>query len=271
MFIRKWFMQSVMDTCEICTKDVGKDYCTDCEQIYCDNCKIMHLRMKSSHNHKFRSSQCEDQKNPFLCCDKHNSNYIYLCEKCDKPACRLCAESIHQGHSMANLSSSIAEKTENLLKILKTNSKKIHEAQNLTSKLQNEIAVFKDNCRTIENVVSERSRLLQSKLSKAFSVQWDRICQHTRAEKTNVAIFIENVNECSRKIEELTELHKEMKNERDIANLIQSLQSLEPKIMNIKIPKAPTISNIKLVTEPMNEEFDAKLYTLLGTLTFEPM
>ncbi|VDI80864.1 Hypothetical predicted protein [Mytilus galloprovincialis] len=231
----------------------------------------MHLRMKSSHNHKFRSSQCEDQKNQVSYCDKHNSNYIYLCEKCDVPACRLCTESIHQGHFMANLSSSIAEKTEKLQKILKTNSNEIREMQNLTSKLQNEIADLNKNCRTIKNVVSERSRLLQSKLSKAFSVQWDRIFQHERAEETNVAIFIGNVNECSRKIEELTELHKQVKSERDITHLVQSLQSLEPKIMNIKIPKAPTISNIKLVTESMNEKFDAKLNSLLGTITFEPM
>lgn len=271
MFIRKWFMQSVMDTCEICTKDVGKDFCTDCEQIYCDNCKIMHLRMKSSYNHKFRSGQCEDQKDQLSCCDKHNSNYIYLCEKCDVPACRHCTVSIHHGHSMVNLSSSIAEKTENLLKILKINSNHIREAQNLTSKLQNKIADLKKNCSVIQNDVNERSRRLQSKLSKAFSVQWDHIFRHKMTEETKVETFTGNVNECKRKIEELTELHKQVKNERDITHLVQSLKSLEQKIMSIQIPKAPVISNIKLVTEPINEEVDATLKSLLGTITVAPM
>lgn len=42
-------VQSVMVTCEICYQDLGKHCCKDCEQTFCDNCKIMHLRMKSTY------------------------------------------------------------------------------------------------------------------------------------------------------------------------------------------------------------------------------
>lgn len=263
--------QSVIETCEICNQDAGKDYCQDCEQTFCNKCKTMHLRMKSSLNDKFRSGQqCEDQVDKLSSCDKHNSDYIYLCENCYVLACRHCTVSTHKGHSMANLSSSIADKTEKILKILKTNFDCIRNAKNSTTTLQNKIEDIKDKCSAIHKDMFSRQSLLQSRLAMAKNSMHDDISKFEQAEKTKVETYMKNVNECDIKINELVELYKHVKNDRDVTHLLQSLKTLEQETTNIRIPKVPLISNIEFVAEPMNKDFDAKLKSLLGKITIAP-
>ncbi|CAG2221737.1 E3 ubiquitin-protein ligase TRIM71-like [Mytilus edulis] len=259
--------QSVIKTCEICNQDAGKDYCQNCEQTFCNKCKTMHLRMKPSSNHVFRSGQqCQDST--LSVCDEHSSDYIYLCESCYVPACMNCAVSTHKGHTMANLSTSIAEKREKLRKILKTNFDCISNVKNSTTTLQNMIEDLRKKCNAIHGDMIPRQRQLQSRLTK-ISMHGD-ILKFEESEKRKVETYIKNVNECDRNINELVELYKYVKDEKDVTNLIQSLKTLEKDTMNIRIPKVPLISNIEFVTEPMNEDFDAKLESLLGKVTIAP-
>lgn len=262
--------QSVVETCEICNQDAGKDYCQNCEQTFCNKCKIMHLRMKSSSNHEFRrGQQCEDEDATLSLCMKHNSDYIYLCENCYVPACRHCAVSTHKGHSMANLSTSIAEKRQKLLKILTTNFDCIRNVQNSTTSLQNMIEDLKDKRSAIISDMYSRLSQLQSKLATAKNTMEEDITKFKQGEQSKVEIFIKNVNECNSKIEELVVRYTQVKHEKDVTHLVQSLKTLEQETMNIRIPQMPLISNIEFVTEPMNEDFDAKLKSLLGKLTID--
>ncbi|VDI80865.1 Hypothetical predicted protein [Mytilus galloprovincialis] len=184
--------QSAIETCEICNQDAGKDYCQNCEQTFCNKCKTMHLRMKSSSNHVFRSGQQYEDSTLSLC-DKHSSDYIYLCESCYVPACRHCAVSTHKGHTMANLSASIAEKREKLRKILKTNFDCISNVKNSTTTLQNMIEDLKNKCSAIHRDMFSRQRQLQSRLAK-ISMHGD-ISKFEGSEKKKVETYIKNVNE----------------------------------------------------------------------------
>lgn len=115
-----------------------------------------------------------------------------------------------------------------------------------------------------------RQSLLQSRLAMAKNSMHDDISKFEQAEKTKAETYMKNVNECDIKINELVELYKHVKNDRDVTHLLQSLKTLEQETTNIRIPKVPLISNIEFVAEPMNKEFDAKLKSLLGKITIAP-
>lgn len=260
--------QSAIEICEICNQNEGKDYCQNCEQTFCNKCKRMHLRMKSSLNHEFRSGQqCEDST--LSLCDKHNSSYIYLCETCYVPACRHCAVSTHKGHSMANLSTSIAEKREKLRKILKNNFDCISNVKKSTTTLQNKMEDLKHKRYAINRDMYLRLSQLQSKLATAKNYMYEDIKRFEEDERTKVVTFIEDVTVCDEKINELVELYTDVQQDKHVIHLVQSLKTLEQETMNIRIPEVPLISNIDFVTEPMNADFDAKLQSLLGKIASE--
>ncbi|VDH91912.1 Hypothetical predicted protein [Mytilus galloprovincialis] len=48
--------QAASKTCEICISAIGSQYCLECEQYFCENCKTFHSRQKISKTHQFQSS-----------------------------------------------------------------------------------------------------------------------------------------------------------------------------------------------------------------------
>ena len=44
--------QAACKTCEICMRAPGLHYCTQCDQVFCDDCNMSHLRSKISRSLK---------------------------------------------------------------------------------------------------------------------------------------------------------------------------------------------------------------------------
>jgi hypothetical protein len=63
-------------------------YCSQCEQVFCDDCKLSHLRSKISRSHIFLSGTNINTEKKVGCTD-HGEDFIYLCEDCDQLICRL--------------------------------------------------------------------------------------------------------------------------------------------------------------------------------------
>ena len=47
--------EAASKTCEICTRASGVHVCIQCDQLFCEDCKISHLRLKVCRNHTFLS------------------------------------------------------------------------------------------------------------------------------------------------------------------------------------------------------------------------
>jgi len=93
-------------TCEICMRASGLHYCTQCEQVFCDDCKMSHLRSKISRNHTFLSgSNIKTPKKKGGCTD-HSEDFIYLCEDCNQLICRLCVTKAHKKHAVVDIKDS---------------------------------------------------------------------------------------------------------------------------------------------------------------------
>jgi hypothetical protein len=69
----------------VTTKNPGTEFCIDCEQFFCMNCKSLHKRMKGTKNHEFQSGgnivpevrlRCEEHKevNCYLFRDENFKN-----------------------------------------------------------------------------------------------------------------------------------------------------------------------------------------------------
>ncbi|CAG2233064.1 unnamed protein product [Mytilus edulis] len=97
--------QAAASTCEICTGGPGEHYCQQCDQLFCGNCKLSHLRAKSCKNHTFVSGRDINQEEKLLCTD-HKESFLFYCQDCDTPVCRICSVEKHSRHLMTDLTKS---------------------------------------------------------------------------------------------------------------------------------------------------------------------
>ena len=96
-------------TCEICNRASGLHYCTQCDHVFCDDCKMSHLRSKISRNHTFFIGFNIKTPNKIGGCTDHNEDSIYLCEDCDQLICRLCVTKAHKKHAVVDIKDSNKE------------------------------------------------------------------------------------------------------------------------------------------------------------------
>ncbi|XP_071124343.1 transcription intermediary factor 1-beta-like [Mytilus edulis] len=98
--------QAASKTCEICVSGPGHNYCEQCDQLFCDGCKISHLRTKMSKNHTFLSGPNINTEVK-LYCKEHDENFIYYCMECSLPVCKICAIKNHKKHDLSEIKESL--------------------------------------------------------------------------------------------------------------------------------------------------------------------
>ncbi|CAC5403525.1 unnamed protein product [Mytilus coruscus] len=125
--------QSASKSCDICMSGPGRNYCEQCDQWMCDNCKTLHLRSKMCKNHTFLSGLNINPEDKLLC-KEHDENFIFYCIDCDIPICKMCIVKKHKKHdtseineSTQELQSEVKKMIDSKIKSVQTNLDKIEE------------------------------------------------------------------------------------------------------------------------------------------------
>ncbi|CAC5394226.1 unnamed protein product [Mytilus coruscus] len=114
--------QSASKSCDICMRGPGHNYCEQCDQWLCENCKTLHLRSKISRNHTFLSGQNINPEEKLLCTE-HDKNFIFYCNACDIPICKLCIVKKHKQHDTSEINESTQELQSELKKMIDSKMK----------------------------------------------------------------------------------------------------------------------------------------------------
>ncbi|CAC5408684.1 unnamed protein product [Mytilus coruscus] len=85
--------------CEICASGPGYYYCNQCDLMFCDGCKLSHLRTKITKNHKFLSYPNINPEGKQYC-KEHYENCIFYCIECNTSICKRCAITKHSSHDL---------------------------------------------------------------------------------------------------------------------------------------------------------------------------
>lgn len=105
--------------CEMCMNACGNDYCLDCNQYFCHNCKTSHLRIAVCKNHRFKSSGLATS-DPNVFCQDHNDSFVFICDECQLPVCRQCTVKTHRGHLMADIAETVASRKSDFLSSIRS-------------------------------------------------------------------------------------------------------------------------------------------------------
>ncbi|CAC5399973.1 PML [Mytilus coruscus] len=166
-------------------------WCTECEEVLCENCKSLHRSFKLSRNHnvsvlaplsgnKLSDKQQEladDGKDKWVMCDEHHDKYLeYFCIKHDKPCCILCKRQYHKNccevekvDDVAN-ESKLATSTADLLSVIEERKSHLTKAANNEMSNLRDLELNKDNCieelKNTRIAIDEHLDLLQNEVEK---------------------------------------------------------------------------------------------------------
>ena len=93
--------QCAVHSCEICDNNPGSQYCTNCEQYFCSNCKLSHLKAKISKNHIFKDAQQVNPGEKTPKCERHDQLFTFYCNTCTCLLCQICLTEKHKKHDFS--------------------------------------------------------------------------------------------------------------------------------------------------------------------------
>ncbi|XP_076072152.1 tripartite motif-containing protein 46-like isoform X1 [Mytilus galloprovincialis] len=254
--------QSASKTCDICVSAPGRNYCEQCNQLFCDGCKISHLRAKISENHSFLSGP---NINPEVkqYCKEHDENFIYYCKECDSPICKICVIKKHKSHDFAE----IKESTEGIKNEVKTViDMKMRNLQSKITDIDQGTNTYQADVQKVIQVIKEEGRHLKEMIDKKVEGLINTVKEKDRRNVQTLQSVGNELKTALDKAKEQQKFYQDTQGIKDTTKLLQKLKRIKSQIdqmeEEMKIPIMPSVKYAKKTVA------EGEIGNLFGELTF---
>ncbi|VDH94202.1 Hypothetical predicted protein [Mytilus galloprovincialis] len=232
--------QAAASTCEICTAGPGEQYCQQCNQLFCGNCKLSHLRATSCKSHTFLSGRHINQEEKLLCTE-HTESFLFYCHDCDTPVCRICSVEKHSRHLMTDLTKSTIKLKSELAKSIES---KITTSRQNINKIEIETNTYREIVKTVIKTITDEGNYWKNLIDKKVEALIKIVQDKELKEIQNMNAYIEVYNEVVENGQTLQTNMMTMETTADVL-LLKKLQQLETDVEQIvlkQVPDAPFMS-----------------------------
>ncbi|XP_071140986.1 E3 ubiquitin-protein ligase TRIM71-like isoform X1 [Mytilus edulis] len=248
--------QAASKTCEICISATGSQYCLECEQYFCENCKTFHSRQKISKTHQFQSSSDVIPEGKSKCKD-HNEDFSFVCKTCNVVVCSSCVTGSHTGHAFSKLMDSIQQLKEKNTTNL---SRKIQESTQNMKQIDESIKEFDVKVEEVVKAITKEGTKIKAMVDKCVAEMISSVNDQSRREKDRLTkimadtrMELETVSDLDKQIYKLDKM-------RNDGNLLKSLQKLSDDIAKLTIKPIPEFSNIKYTAKSATDNDVKQLF-----------
>ncbi|XP_063416385.1 E3 ubiquitin-protein ligase TRIM9-like [Mytilus trossulus] len=253
--------QAAASTCEICTGGPGEHYCQQCDQLFCGNCKLSHLRTKSCKKHTFGSGRDINQEEKLLCTD-HKESFLFYCQDCDTPVCRICSVEKHSRHLMTDLTKSTKKLRSELAKDIEL--KEISSRQNVNT-IEKYTKAYREEVKAVIKTITEEGsywkKLIDNKVEDFVKLVQDEEQKALQNMSALTKIYRKDFENC----QQLQKNIKEMESIADVL-LLKKLKKLRIDVDNIELQQDPESSSVSYRNK---KRLGTEIDSLFGELQFK--
>ena len=250
--------QSALTTCEICMGGSSTDFCLECEQYFCMNCKSLHKRMKGTKNHEFQSSEnvVPEVK---LRCKEHKEDCVFVCDNCDISICMRCVTGKHKGHKVSNIKEAISDLRTTFKQEMRTKLDVIQRSQKQT---ETGLTTFDLGVTSVINEIKEEGTKIKAMVDRHIEKMIATLREKARHEKESLTKTLVDYKQQLDKAKEIEKREDKIQQSRDDASTIQHLKTLNDELSKLSIVHLPDLPSIKYSSKKItNYDIDQ----LIGT------
>ena len=254
--------QAANKTCEICMRAPGLHYCTQCDQVFCDDCKMSHLRSKISRSHIFWSGTNINTEKKVGCTD-HGEDFIYLCEDCDQLICRLCVTKAHKKHAVVDIKDSNKEVQTEISKYLDS---KVENVRSSAKVIEGRTKTYKTEVEATVRAIIGHGNTIKDMVDKKV----DALVKSLRERESIELLSLSKANtDCKDLLGEATkqqQIYQDMIKQCDEVALFQKMKKMKSDIDNLK---SVGVTSLPSATYNKNNANFSDVEKLFGNLTFQ--
>ncbi|VDI05284.1 Hypothetical predicted protein, partial [Mytilus galloprovincialis] len=253
--------QAASKTCEICVSSPGHNYCEQCNQLFCDGCKISHLRTKISKDHTFLSGP---NINPEVkqYCKEHDETFIYYCMECNSPICKICVIKKHKSHDFTEIKETIdGIKAE----VKKGMDMKMEHLESKIADIDQGSNQYQADVNGVVNAIREEGRHLKELIDKKVESLVKSVKEKESKNLQTLQSIKNEIKTTLDKAKEQQKFYQDSQEITDTTKLIPKLKQIKLQIDQIQEMQVPIMPSVKYAKKTVTESQIEKLF---GELTF---
>ena len=236
------------------------DFCRDCEQYFCMNCKCLHKRQKGTQNHEFQSAENVVQEVKLRCND-HKEDYVFVCDSCDLYICIRCVTGKHNGHKVSNMKESIDELRTTFRKEMDT---KLGVIQTRQKQVETGLTTFDLSVTSVINEIKEEGSKIKEMVDCHIEKMIAILRQKAQHEKESLTKTLVDYKQQLEKATEIEKRENKISQSRDDASTIQHLKTLNDELSKLSVLPLPDLPSIKYSHKKVT---DSDIDQLIGTFS----
>jgi hypothetical protein len=255
--------QAANKSCEMCVRALGLHYCTQCDQVFCDDCKMSHLRARISRNHTFMTGSNINMEKKAGGCTDHNEDFIYLCEDCNQLICRVCVTKTHKKHDLVDIKDSNKKVQTEISKYLDS---KVNNIRSSAILIEGKAKTYKTDVEATVKVIIEHGNLIKSMVEQKV----DALIKALREGESIELQSLSKANtDCKDLLGEATRqqhIYQDMIKQCNDVALFQKMMKIKSDIDNLK---SVDVTSLPSATYNRKSVTFADVEKLFGNLTFQ--
>ena len=253
--------QAADKSCEICKRAFGLHYCTQCNRVYCDDCKRSHLRTNIYQNHTFTTGPNINTEKKG--CTDHNEDFIYLCEDCNQLICRLCVTRAHNKHDLVDITDSNKKVQTEISKYLNS---KILNYRSSGKLVEKKTKTYTSEVEATAKVIVEHGNIIKAMVNKKVDALIKSLRERERIEMQSLSKASTDCKGLLREATRQQQIYQDMIKECDEVTLFQKMKKIESDINNLKSVDVTKLPSARYNRKHVNFH-DVEI--LFGKLTLE--
>ncbi|CAG2197484.1 unnamed protein product [Mytilus edulis] len=237
-------MAQAVVKCEICNQATGRNVCIECEHLFCNNCKLMHLRMNISQNHTFKDV---DEEFKSTVNRKHDMVFLLFCETCGCIASKTCTTRKHnwcnlEGVNFARISELQVEVSEQL----ESYSKEMQIKKRSISMVESQVQRLERDCQKVREEIYSRGEMLKSTVDEIVSSLTRHNLRKEKKQQDKAKAYIDKLGKLDENLNNLKRQYRRIHDKRIGVGLQNSLQNLKRFVdmYDPAIPFMPSLGKI---------------------------
>ena len=258
--------QCAVHLCEMCENNPGSQYCTNCEQYFCSNCKLCHLKLKICKNHIFQDAQKVNPEEKTPKCERHDQLFTFYYNTCTCLLCQICLTEKHKKHRFSLVDEAASKKGAAINGTIKFAEATMNQVERTIGRLETELKTNEEYKTKVIREIETRGQAVIDMVNNATEAMINIVNENESKERTRILGEIgQRRDACSHDTVIISKAYKTT-NGGNIVNLLASVVDIETKL---KCSKYVGIS-IKKLQQAHFQKSSGKskeVKALIGSLT----
>ena len=253
--------QMASKTCDICVSASGRYLCQQCDQLFCQNCKVGHLRSNITKNHTFGSGD-NIRKHVKLNCQQHNELFIYQCLQCDTQVCRICVVKNHNGHKVSDLAGYSEKLRIDVNEIIETKMGKLQKSVNQLEKGTNQ---KQNEAKFAINAIMEEGNRLKQLIDRKVEELVKKVKVYESRQLKTLTSMQEDFNTELEKIQNYKQVLKTIQDNTEDHELNKQMSQLKLDVEKLTVMGLPSVTRLMYRPKEANNVSISELFGSIDT------